>query len=102
MPELVAVVYEEMPFAKAVSCSELYITMQIFYIEDSYYADSDFGYISARGATLPNFMTFSERFQHLYASKGYVLDIDMRIRASPRAKTVNLSQLLDVLSSTDE
>ena len=85
MPELIAVLYHDVPLIKAVSCTELFITMQIIYIEDSYYADPDFGYLTARGASLPGFMLFSERLQQLYASKGYILDRDMRIRASSRA-----------------
>lgn len=102
MPELIAVIYNDMPLVKIVSPTELLCTMQMLYLEDSFYADPDFGYISARGANYDGFMLFSERFQQIYASKGYVLDQEMRVRASKRAQTINLPQLLDVLGSKDE
>lgn len=55
-----------------------------------------------RGAHLEGFELFSEKFQRLYASKGYILDKEMRVRASSTCTTVNFKQLKDMLASKDE
>ena len=56
--------------------------------------------MNKEGEGKEGFETFSERFLRLYP--GYVLDKDMRVRASPETKTVNLKQLCTLLKSKDE
>lgn len=70
-------------------------------MEDLLYTNADFFLYTTRGADLDGFELFSERFKRMYASKGYVLDADMRIRASSKCRTANLKQLMGMLASKD-
>ncbi len=46
------------------------------------------------------FEKFSERFLRIYP--GYMLDVNMRIRAKPETPVINLKMLMDLLKSKDE
>ena len=81
------------------------ITNAIFlnlYREDLFYADKQFTVFSTNknGPGKEGMELFSERFKRLYP--GYFLDRNMRIRAKPETKVLNLNTLLKVLRSNDQ
>lgn len=70
------------------------------YREDKFYADPNFTCWTHRGADKEGFELFSDRFRKFYP--GYVLDKNMRIRALPETKVINLEFLYGLLKSKDE
>lgn len=74
--------------------------LQNMYREDKFYADPNFTCWTHRGANLDGFELFSDRFRKFYP--GYILDKNMRVRALPETKVVNLDHLYGLLRSKDE
>ena len=56
--------------------------------------------MTKEGEGKEGYETYSERFRRLFP--GYILDKNMRVRAGPETKTINLKQLCDLFRSKDE
>jgi len=76
--------------------------LQNLYREDLFYADKQFTYwtTNLEGGNKETYEKFSQRFRRLYP--GYCLDKNMRVRACPETKTLNMEFLMDLFRSKDE